>query len=101
MKTFKGLPLYEVQYYTDMRVLDVLSILEGILRESPKGLVSLNFGLHACIHMGTEVDSKTTASPPTRQSINILLSKVPPELIHGSVFYNFLLMFKGDLSSPG
>ncbi len=54
----------------DTRVIDVLSILQGIIRESPKGLVSLNFGLHACIHMGTEVDSKTTASPPTRQLIN-------------------------------
>ncbi len=59
------------------------SIHQGILRESPKGLVSLNFGLHACIHMGTEVDTKTTASPPTRQSINILLSNVLTTVFHG------------------
>jgi len=54
----------------------------GVLSESPKGLVSLNFAHHACIHLGTHVEAQRTASPPTR----VTYPAQPDRL------YTFLLM---------
>lgn len=34
----------------------------------PSGLVNLNFGMHGCIHLGTQLPAQTVAYPPTRFS---------------------------------
>jgi len=36
-----------------------------ILREVPKGLVNLNYDIHTCVHMGTEITPEESAYPPT------------------------------------
>ncbi len=36
-----------------------------ILRQVPKGLVNLNYDIHVCVHMGTELDPEDSAYPPT------------------------------------
>jgi len=36
-----------------------------ILRQVPKGLVNLNYDIHICVHMGTELLPEETAYPPT------------------------------------
>lgn len=34
----------------------------------PNGLVNINFGMHGCIHLGTQLQAQTVAHPPTRFS---------------------------------
>ena len=36
-----------------------------ILRQVPKGLVNLNYDIHVCVHMGTELTPEESAYPPT------------------------------------
>jgi len=36
-----------------------------ILRVVPKGLVNLNYDIHTCVHMGTEITPEESAYPPT------------------------------------
>jgi len=36
-----------------------------IIRQVPKGLVNLNYDIHICVHMGTELLPEETAYPPT------------------------------------
>lgn len=36
-----------------------------ILRQVPKGLVNINFDVHTCVHMGTEIDPEESTYPPT------------------------------------
>ena len=36
-----------------------------ILRQVPNGLVNLNYDIHVCVHMGTELTPEESAYPPT------------------------------------
>ena len=36
-----------------------------ILRQVPKGLVNLNYDIHICVHMGTQITPEESAYPPT------------------------------------
>merc|ERR1739846_270024 len=39
-----------------------------ILRQVPNGLVNLNYDIHICVHMGTELTPEESAYPPTAVS---------------------------------
>jgi hypothetical protein len=41
---------------------------QRIIRQVPKGLVNLNYDIHICVHMGTELLPEETAYPPTALS---------------------------------
>ena len=36
-----------------------------LVPEVPKGLVNLNYDIHVCVHMGTEITPQESAYPPT------------------------------------
>lgn len=40
----------------------------ALLKQVPKGLVNLNYGIHTCVHMGTELEAEESAYPPTALS---------------------------------
>jgi len=43
-------------------------LVPGILPDFPKGLVNINYGPHACVHMGSFLKASTTAFMPSRVS---------------------------------
>jgi len=50
------------------RGLEPSGLVPGYLPNYPAGLVNINFGVHACVHLGTTLLPQTTAAPPSRLS---------------------------------
>ena len=43
-------------------------LIPSVLPKAPDGLVNINFGTHNCVHMGTKLQSETSAYEPTAVS---------------------------------
>jgi len=43
-------------------------LVPGLLPWYPPGLVNINYGVHGCVHLGTQMTAETTSNPPSRVS---------------------------------
>lgn len=48
--------------------LEVSGLVPDFLPYFPAGLVNINFGVHACVHLGTQLAAQTTSLQPSRLS---------------------------------
>jgi len=43
-------------------------LVPALLPSYPPGLVNINYGVHSCVHLGTQMQAETTSNPPSRVS---------------------------------
>ena len=71
-----------------------------ILRQVPNGLVNLNYDIHVCVHMGTELTPEESAYPPTAISFPGIVLTIDNSTFIKNIFNHFDVKFQEMVTVP-